>query len=167
MTYIQHQHSCCCYCDELLWCIYPSVNTLRPRQNGRHFADDIFRRIFLNGNIWIPIKISLKFVPNGSINNIPALIQITAWRRPGDKPLSEPMLVRTPTHICVTGPQWVKANDDFVFDFRLEKYKEARTDQMFPDEIDTPDDTPAHIRFQKCVSYVLNICLCLYSDFRT
>ena len=49
-------------------------NTLRPRQNGRHFADDIFKRIFLSENILIPIKISLKFVPRGSINNIPALV---------------------------------------------------------------------------------------------
>ena len=84
-----------------------SFNTLRPRQNGRHFADDIFKCIFLNENAWILIKISLKFVHKGSINNIPALFQIMAWRRPGDKPLSEPMLVRIPTHICVTRPQWV------------------------------------------------------------
>ena len=83
-------------------------NSLRPRQNGRHFADDIFKRIFFNENIWIPIKISLKFVPKGSINNIPALVQIMAWRRPGDTPLSEPMMVNLPTHICVTRPQWVK-----------------------------------------------------------
>ena len=83
------------------------INTLRPRQNGRHFADDIFKRIFLNENIWISIKISLKFVPKGSINNISALVQIMAWRRPGDKPLSEPMMVNLPTHICVTRPQWV------------------------------------------------------------
>ena len=83
------------------------VNTLRPRQNGRHFADDIFKLIFVNENIWIPIKISLKFVPKGSINNIPALVQIMAWRRPGDKPLSEPMMVSLTTHICVTRPQWV------------------------------------------------------------
>ena len=84
-----------------------SVNTLRPRQNGRHFADDILKRIFLNENIWIPIKISLKFVPKGSINDIPALVQIMAWHRPGDKPLSEPMMVNLPTHICVTRPRWV------------------------------------------------------------
>ena len=25
-----------------------TVNTLRPRQNGRHFADNIFKCIFLN-----------------------------------------------------------------------------------------------------------------------
>ena len=77
------------------------LNTLRPRQNGRHFADDIFKCIFLNENVWIPIKISLKFVPQGLINNIPALVQIMAWRRPGDKPLSGPMMVRLPTHIWV------------------------------------------------------------------
>ena len=85
------------------------IKPLRPRQNGRHFADDIFKGIFLNENGWIPIKISLKFVSQGPINNIPALVQIIAWRRPGDKPLSGPMMVRWPTHICVTRPQWVNS----------------------------------------------------------
>ena len=51
------------------------LNTLRPRQNGRHFADDILKCIFLNGNVWIPIEISLKFVPKGPIDNIPALFR--------------------------------------------------------------------------------------------
>ena len=74
-------------------------NTLRPRQNGRHFPDDILKWIFLNENIWISIEIPLKFVPKGQINNIPALFQIMAWRRPGDKPLSEPMMVSLLTHI--------------------------------------------------------------------
>ena len=82
------------------------INTLRPRQNGRHFADDIFKCIFLNENVWISIRISLKFVPKGLINNIPALVQIMAWRRPGDKPLFEPMMASLLTHICVTRPQW-------------------------------------------------------------
>ena len=67
-------------------------NSLRPRQNGCHFPDDIFKCIFLNEHVWISIKISLKFVPKGPINNIPALVQIMAWRRSGDKPLSEPMM---------------------------------------------------------------------------
>ena len=84
------------------------VNTLRPRQNGRHFAVDTFNSIFVNENVRILITFSLKFVPKGSINNIPALVQKMAWRRWGDKPLSEPMMVRLPTHICVTRPQWVK-----------------------------------------------------------
>ena len=82
-------------------------NTLRPRQNGRHFPDDIYKCIFLNENVWISIKISLIFVPMGPINNIPAMVEIMAWRRSGDKPLSAPMLVRLLTHICVTRPQWV------------------------------------------------------------
>ena len=50
------------------------VNTLRPRRNAPHFADDTFKRMFLNENARISIKISLKFVPKGPINNIPALV---------------------------------------------------------------------------------------------
>ena len=84
-----------------------NFNSMRPRQNGRLFADDTFKRIFLNENIRISTKNSLKCVPKGLINNIPALVLIMAWRRPGDKPLSEPILVRSLTHICVTRPQWV------------------------------------------------------------
>ena len=82
------------YCDVL--------NTLRPIQNGCHFADDRFKCIFLNGNIWISITISVKFVPKGPINNIPALFRIMAWCRPGDRPLSELMIIRLLTHTCVT-----------------------------------------------------------------
>ena len=47
---------------------------------------------FLYENWDIPIKISLKFVPNGSIDNKPALVQIMAWRWTGHKPLCEPIL---------------------------------------------------------------------------
>ena len=84
------------------------INTLRPIRDRRDFADDIFKCVFLNENERISPRISLKFVPKGPINNNPALVQIMAWRRPGDKPLSESMLVRLKTHICVTRPQWVK-----------------------------------------------------------
>ena len=87
-------------------------NTLRPRQDGRYFADDVSKCIFLNENVWISLKIPFEFVPKGPINNIPALVQIMAWRRPGDKPLSEPMLIFVPTHICVTRPQWVNSSRD-------------------------------------------------------
>ena len=83
------------------------INTLRPRQNGHHFADDTFKSIFFNENVRIAIEISLKFVPKGAINNIPALVQMMAWHRPGGKPLSEPMMVCLLMHICVTWPQWV------------------------------------------------------------
>ena len=83
-------------------------NTLRPRQNGRHFADSIFECIFLNENVWMVIQISLKFVPQVLINSIVVFVQMMAWRRPGDKPLSEPIMVRLVTHICVTGPHYVQ-----------------------------------------------------------
>ena len=152
--------------------------TLRPRQNGRHFAD-IFKCISLNENVWISIKISLNFVPESSVNNsvhkshrpirhcrwfckmsddlfkiirhivwssqnfamnnwidmsddffkmsedllqiirhvvwwskknsswslvnnIPALVQIMTWRWPGNKPLSEQMMVNLLTYIFMS-----------------------------------------------------------------
>ena len=86
------------------------INTLRPRLNVRHFADDIFKCIFLNGDTWIPINISLMFDPKGQINNTPALVKTMAWRRPGDKSSSEPMLVILLTHICITRPQSVNCD---------------------------------------------------------
>ena len=86
-------------CSTDVWYILLEVlNKLRPRQNGRHF---------LNDKASISIKISLKFVPKGSIDNSPKLVQIMAWCRPDDKPLSAPMMVSLLTHICVTRPQWV------------------------------------------------------------
>ena len=85
-----------------------SVNTFRLRRNRCHFSDDIFKCILLNENVLIVIKISLKFIPMGPNNNIPALVQIMAWRRPGNKPLSEPMMIISLMHICVTRPRWVK-----------------------------------------------------------
>ena len=83
---------------------------LRLRQNGWDFADNILKCIFLGEIVEFSIKISLKCVPKGPIDNIPALVQIIAWRRPGDKPLSELMMVSLLTHISVTRPQWVKQN---------------------------------------------------------
>ena len=88
-------------------CVTLGFKHIEAEPNGRHFADDIFKCIFLNESVWISIKILLKSVPKGPINNIPAMVQIMAWRRPGDKPLSEPMMDCLPTHICVIRPQWV------------------------------------------------------------
>ena len=68
------------------------INTLRLRHDGCQFPDDIFKYIILNENVSISIMISLKFVPKDPINNIPALVQIMAWHRPGDKSLSEAYL---------------------------------------------------------------------------
>ena len=105
--------SCGIELNEANWWIYvrllllghvtiDGVNTLRPRQNGRHFQID-----FLVWKLWILTKISLKFISGCPINNIPSLVRIMAWRRSGDKPLSEPMMVSFLMHICVTRPQWV------------------------------------------------------------
>ena len=76
------------------------VNTLKSRRNRRHFADAIFKCIFSNKNAWISFKKLRKFVPQSAIHNIPSLALIMAWRRPGDKPLLEPIMGRTLTHEC-------------------------------------------------------------------
>ena len=74
--------------------IYIVLNSSLPGQSGRHFVDDIFGCIFVNEKCYILIKTLLKFVPYGPIDNKPTLVKIMAWRRIGDKPLSELMLSR-------------------------------------------------------------------------
>ena len=82
---------------------YPSkFNTLRLRQNDRPFPDAIFNCIFLNENVWN--MITLKFVPQGSINNIPVLVQVMAWGRPDDKGY-----LNQCWYMCITQPHWVNA----------------------------------------------------------
>ena len=112
----------------IFWCIYASLGLeeslvsmlyMTPYNNfivlvfanrGRDNIAAIFQMpisiFFQNENVWISIKISLKFVPKGPIKNIPALVQIMAWRRPDDTPLAEPMMASLLMHICVTRPQW-------------------------------------------------------------
>ena len=68
-----------------------AINSSPPGQHARHFVADIFRCIFVNEKLHF-IKISLKFIPRGPINNILTLVT-------GDKPLSEPMMVSLLTHI--------------------------------------------------------------------
>ena len=84
-------------------------------RRGRDKMEGIFQTKFSNALSWMKmyqlrLKISLMFVPKGPINNIPALVPIMAWRRPGDKPLSEPMMVSLPTHICKIVVRWVPWN---------------------------------------------------------
>ena len=73
-----------------------------------HSRKCIWRCCHWNGNVWTSIKIIEKFVPNGPINNILALVQIMAWCRAGNNPLSEPMMLSLPMHICITQPCWCK-----------------------------------------------------------
>ena len=75
------------------WChSYFAIDTLRPRQNGHHFADDIFTCIFFNENLCILIWMSLKFICKVTINNESSFVQIMAWHWTGNKPLSERMI---------------------------------------------------------------------------
>ena len=56
-------------------------------------ADYTFKCISLNENSWILDNLSVKYVTWDIIDNMAALVQIMAWRRTGDKPLSEAMLL--------------------------------------------------------------------------
>ena len=94
----------CCYVLSFDW-----INTLQPRQDDRHFTDDIFKLFFLKEDVWIYLNISLKCVSRAPVHNIPSLVEIMTWRLPGDKPLSQPMMVSLLTPICVTRPHWVNA----------------------------------------------------------
>ena len=58
------------------------------------FADDIFKRIILNENVSMSIRISLKFVSRGSNDNKSALDHVMALHRTGDEPLPEQMLTQ-------------------------------------------------------------------------
>ena len=83
-----------------------NINSSLPGQNGFLFADDIFRCILRNEKFCISIKISLKFVAKFPIDNNLALLQIMAWRRIGDKPLSRPMLTRfTDIYVALGGDE--------------------------------------------------------------
>ena len=90
------------------------TNSSLPQQNGRHFADDILRCIFVNEKFCIFIKISLKFVPR-PIDNDPALVWIMSLWREGDKPLSEPMLTRfTKAYARLYRGRWVKGTSALI-----------------------------------------------------
>ena len=73
----------------------------------------VFQTTFSNAFSWMKMyEFRLRFhwslFLRFQLINIPALVLIMAWRPLGDKPLSEPMMVSLPTHICVTRPRWVK-----------------------------------------------------------
>ena len=74
--------------------IWYRLTHLHPDKMAAILAGEIYKCVFLNENVWIAIKISLKFVPKVRISNNPALVQIMAWRWIGHKSLSEPMLVQ-------------------------------------------------------------------------
>ena len=71
--------------------ITDTVNSSLLDKMAANLADNIFKCIFLNENDRILIKVSLKYIPRTQIDNTPALVQVMAWRRTGDKPLPEPV----------------------------------------------------------------------------
>ena len=95
-----------CRCTFIcIWEYMPRVKLISPRTKWPPFRRRLFRIYFHESCIFI--RISLKFVPKVPNDNKSALVQVMAWRRPGDKPLSELMLVSLPTYIYATWPQWV------------------------------------------------------------
>ena len=54
--------------------VHAGINSSPPGQNGHHFADDDFSCILVNEKFCTLIKISLKFVPKGPIDNSIAFV---------------------------------------------------------------------------------------------
>ena len=86
--------------NELEW-----GNILRPKRNGHHFLNGIFKLISLNENIvfWLEY-------PRGLIINMPTLVQMMVWRQKQETShyLNQCWPGLLP-HICVTRPHWVKS----------------------------------------------------------
>ena len=79
------------------------INILRPRQNGRHFVDNMLMCFYLKENQSVVIQISLNFGPKSPIDNKASLVLVMAWRHKGDKPLAEPVMTQfTDIGICHT-----------------------------------------------------------------
>ena len=76
--------------------LLPLLPYLRPRQNGRHFADGMLEYIFL---IEIDIAFDWNFTNIASYEwPFPALVQVMVLCRLGDKPSTEPMMAWDPFH---------------------------------------------------------------------
>ena len=106
-------------------------NTLRPRQNGRRFPDDIFKCIFFNENYEFRLKFHCSLFLGAQLT----MVQVIAWYRPRDKPLSEPMIISLPAHICVTRPQWVNVIWDNSLALRRHKRVILLSDKENPQPI--------------------------------
>ena len=65
---------------------------LRPRQDGCYFADDILQCMSPIKKFEFCLKFHWTLFQRLPSDNNSALVQIMAWRRAGDKPLSGPMM---------------------------------------------------------------------------
>ena len=86
-----------------------TLNSSPPGQDGRGFADDVFRCTFVNEKICILIEISLKFVPRGLIDNKAVLVQAMAWRQRATSHYLNRCWSSSLTHIYGTGGRWVNS----------------------------------------------------------
>ena len=91
-------------------CSLPCLYKLAPEQNGRHFADDIFKCSLLNENVCILIQISLMFALKSLVNDVstgsgndlvPDRRQAITW--------TSGVTCSTMPY-GITRPQWVKQN---------------------------------------------------------
>ena len=98
----------CCHMESL----GPMSYLISPGQNGRHFADHIFRCIFINEKFWLGIHWCLFLRSNW------ALVQVMAWRRTGVKPIPEPMLAQFTDAYMRHKGRWV----DMLNDIQLKDF---------------------------------------------
>ena len=95
----------------LIWNINNTfmINTLSPRRNGHNFPDDIFKGICLHENDELRLRFHWRLFLSFQSSIFATLVQTIAWRWPGDKPLSEAMVVSLLAHVHYTRPQWVNS----------------------------------------------------------
>ena len=95
------------------------VNSYPPGPNGCHFANKIFKCIFMNKRLCTLIWISLKFVPKIRSDNKCTLVQVLAWRIIGDKPLSELMLTQfTEAHAALESDEFKQSGSTGLLFFK-------------------------------------------------
>ena len=99
------------FCNRNVHMCLMTFNTLRPRQDGCHFQMTFSNAFPLMKMYEFQLKFHWILFPGVQLTIFQHLVQIMAWRRPGDKPLSEPMMVCLLTHICVTRPHWVNGTE--------------------------------------------------------
>ena len=95
------------------FCLSFALNTLRPRQNGCHFADDIFKCILLNEIVlnfpkFYSHESNCQYGSIGSDNSLaPNRLQTEVGACSVPSHYLNQWWRRLPKHTCITRPQWV------------------------------------------------------------
>ena len=90
------------------WVSKTSFNSSPAGQFGGKMANDIFNYISFNENVWISIKMSLKFIPKGQVDNKSVLFQVMAWCHHATSHYLNQCWPSSLTHICDSPGRWVK-----------------------------------------------------------